>query len=118
MTAQAVEYDPTDLRGQEERSEELQRRAAAVDIERRKDLVWMLSGRRGRRELRRLLREAGFRMESDVVSTVLDRHYGVMCFQEGLRARGMQLIWPLMRLLASGELPYESFRQLMTETDA
>lgn len=117
VTSQTAEHDPTDLLGADERALEGQQREIAVAIEKRDDLVWMLSGRRGRRSVRRSLREAGFNPASDVISSVLDRHHGQMCFNEGHRTQGLQMIWPIMRLLASGELPIESFRKLMQETD-
>lgn len=117
MTAQTADYDPTDLIGREERDDQRRQRAIAVALETRGDLVWLLSGRRGRRKVRRLLQEAGFDVSRDEVSSVFDRHYGQMCLDEGKRAQGFQMIWPIMRLLASGELPRESFEKLMTETD-
>lgn len=117
MTTPAVDYDPTDLRGQEERADERKRRAIAAALEEREDIVWLLSGRRGRRKVRRLLAEAGFDVSRDTVRTVFDRHHGQMCFHEGLRTQGLQTVWPILRLLASGELPFESFRKLMTEND-
>lgn len=110
-----TEYDPTDLAGQAERDAQRRQLAVAQDVRRRGDLVWLLSGRRGRRRVRRELREAGFDIRSDNVQTILDRHHGAMCFREGLRIHGVQLIWSLMRLLASGELPDESFKLLMTD---
>lgn len=117
VTTPAVDWDPTDFEGKEQRDREVLQRAIAVGLEERNDLVWLLSGRRGRRRVRRLLREANFRVESDLVSSVLDRHHGTMCFKEGHRTQALQMIWPIMRLLASGELPFESFKKLMTETD-
>jgi hypothetical protein len=97
------------------RDEDGQQRKVAAAIEKRRDLVSKLSGRRGRREVRRELREAGFDVSSDAISTVLDRHHGQMCFNEGLRTKALQQIWPIMRVAASGELPFESFQKLMTE---
>ena len=114
---QTLDYDPTDLDGLSERDLERRQQAIAAELEEREDLVWLLSGRRGRRKVRRQLREAGFDISRDAVNTVFDRHHGQMCFHEGLRVRGLQLVWPIMRLLASGELPIESFRLLMTESD-
>jgi len=67
--------------------------------------------------VRRELRAAGFNIDRDEVSTVFDRHHGQMCFNEGLRTSAMQMIWPLVRLLASGELPQESFQLLMSDEE-
>lgn len=78
----------------------------------------MLSGPKGRRDVRRQLREAGFHTRSDDAPVVLNRHHGEMCFSEGLRSRALQKIWPIMRMLASGELPLDHFNKLMTETDS
>lgn len=115
--ATQTEFDPTDLEGREARDEERRQRAISVALQKREDLIWLLSGRRGRRRVRRQLREAGFDISRDEVSTVFDPHHGRMCFHEGLRTLGLQLIWPIMRLVASGELPFDSFRDLMTEID-
>ncbi len=112
-----TDYDPTDLDSQVEREDQRRQFAVGHELARRRDLVWLLSGRRGRRKVRRELRDAGFHIDRDEVSTVFDRHHGQMCFNEGLRTSAMQLIWPLVRLLASGELPKESFQLLMTDED-
>lgn len=113
-----TDYDPVDLDGREARDLERRQRNIATATAERADLVWMLSGRRGRRAVRRQLREAGFDVSRDGVQTVFDTHHGRMCFHEGLRTRALQLIWPIMRLVASGDLPLDSFRKLMTETDS
>jgi len=116
-TTPAVEPNPTDLLGREERDLESQQREIVADLEEREDLVWLLSGRRGRRKVRRLLSDAGFFTYSDKVTSVFDRHHGRMCFLEGHRTAALQMIWPIMRLLASRKLPPESFEKLMQETD-
>jgi hypothetical protein len=112
-----TDYDPVDLAGQAEREDQRRQRVLARTLVQRRDLVWLLSGRRGRRTLRRELRAAGFDIAHDEVASVFDRHHGQMAFQEGLRFSALRLLWPIMRLLASGELPFESFRDLMIEED-
>ncbi len=111
------EHDPTDPEGLAEREREHKRRIFVAASLQRDTLVWLLEGRKGRREVRRQLLEAGFDVFSDLVPTVFDRHYGEMCTRESFRAPGVQLIWTLMRMLATGELPRDPFVQLMTESD-
>jgi hypothetical protein len=109
------EIDPTDLDGARAREEERTLRAQAAAQNERGDLVWMLSGKRGRRDVRRRLRSSG--VFAGEVSSSFHSNYGQMCFNEGLRVRGLELLSKITQLLASGELPLEHYQLLMTETD-
>lgn len=115
MTDVTMEPNPVDLGGQAERAEKQRQYELARDFERRRHLAWSLSGPHGRRELRGALKEAGFSISSDTVRTHFDRHYGQMCFDEGLRTRAMQKIWPLLRGVSNGDIPLANLKLLMTD---
>jgi hypothetical protein len=109
------EHDPTDLDGQQERADARREHAKVVADNSDDDIVWLLSGLRGRRCVRRQLRDAGVSLGQ--IGSSFHSNYGQMCFQEGLRVRGLQLFSSITRLLASGEIPLESFQLLMKESD-
>lgn len=75
-------YDPTDLRGQELASEDAEtRKRLAVETE-ELDLKWLMSSKRGRRIVWRLLEQAGvFRLSFDANAMK-------MAFNEGNRNFG------------------------------
>lgn len=114
---QTRERDPTDLRALEEQEKEQEQAELVAAILRAQDFAWLLSTEQGRRTVRRQLALSGFDVHSDSIRTTFDRHHGEMCFNESNRLRGLHIIWPMMRALAEGELPFESFVRLMTETD-
>lgn len=109
------DFDPTDIDGIERREVERRRRAEAASENSDRDIAWLLSGLRGRRIVRRQLREAGIAGGS--ISSSFHSNYGQMCFNEGLRVKGLQLFSKITKLLASGEIPLEDFKLLMSETD-
>jgi hypothetical protein len=82
-------YDPTDLRGQEaSRDEEATRRRLAAEVE-ELDVKWLMSNKRGRRILWRLLERAGvFRLSFDTNAMR-------MSFNEGNRNYGLRT-WELI----------------------
>jgi len=114
MTA-STEHDPFDLDAQAAREEDRRLRDSVAADNQKDDLVWMLSGRRGRRIVRRQLREAGAMPGS--ISSSFHSNYGQMCFNEGLRVKGLQLLSRLTQLLVHGEIPFENFQLLFMETD-
>lgn len=109
------DFDPLDLEAAQQREEDARLRTRVAADNERDDLVWQLSGKRGRRIVRRQLREAG--VAAGAVQSSFHSNYGQMCFNEGLRVRGLELLSKITQLLASGELPLESFQLLMKETD-
>lgn len=102
---------------QAEREDEKQLRESVAATNARSDLVWLLSGKRGRRIVRQQLREAGVSI-GQTVSSSFQPNYGLMCFQGPQRDRALRLLADITALLASGELPQESVQLLMSETDA
>ena len=79
-------YDPTDLRGQEQAQADADAAArAAADLE-LGDLKWLMSNKRGRRFVHRLLERSGvFRLS-------FDQNALRMAFNEGTRNEGLRLI--------------------------
>lgn len=118
MTATQTEHRPTFPEEGLAREAEQERREIAAALEKREDLIWKLSGPRGRRDLRRQLCEAGFYAWRDEVDSTFNRHHGEMCKAEAVRNEALQLIWPIMKLVASRDIPFDSFQKLMMkETD-
>lgn len=84
------------------------------------DAVWLASGPRGRRIIRRVLRDANIDIGAARIVTSFPVHsgnYGQMCFAEGARARALNILVELMRALATGELKLESWQLLVMERD-
>jgi hypothetical protein len=92
------------------------KRAAAAEVV-TDDVVWLASGPRGRRIIRRALREAGIDVMAARIGASFNPNYGQMCFYEGTRVRAFQLLVELMRALANGSLKLELWQLLMTERD-
>lgn len=80
------DHDPYDIEGQEARQLETQtlERVAASMVE--ADLVWLMSGKRGRRIVHRILRDA------QIDESSFSSHYGEMSRREGRKelARGLR----------------------------
>lgn len=113
------EYDPTET--EDERAERLASTMQAIDpIELvTSDIVWLASGPRGRRIIRRSWRNAGIDIQAARIgsSRAPQGSHGQMCFEEGLRARAFGFLAHLLRALATGELRLESWQLLVTEKD-
>lgn len=78
-------YDPTDIRGQEEAQEESARRLKASAQTEAGDFKWIMSNKRGRRFVWRLLEKAGvFRSSFTGNSETF--------FREGARNIGLQVL--------------------------
>lgn len=85
-------YDPTDLRGQEKDRHEADARKRAVRETEIADIKWLMSSKRGRRILWRLLDLSGpFRLS-------FDPNAMKMAFNEGNRNLGNQLFNEVMTL--------------------
>lgn len=110
-------HDPVDLEGQAARAEERKRQALAAMVEDQRAMVALLSQPWGRRMVRRQLLEAGLDVRHDTVGTVFDSEPGRMAFKEGARLRGLQLLWTIVRMAATGKLPADSFSLLFREED-
>ena len=110
------DYDPTDLDAAEQREAERQRELYREAAERRDHIKWMLSGERGRREMRRQLSATGFDVTIPFAPDLFDRHAGEMARNVGLSAPGLQLIWTLLLMAARGDVPFSQFQALFTET--
>lgn len=111
-----TDYDPTDPDALPERQRVRDQQAMLEAKERRDHLVWMLQGEKGRRELRRQLRETGFDVTVPYAPNFFDRHGGEMARRVGLCAPGLQLIWSLLLMVARGDAPFDQFQALFTET--
>lgn len=86
------DYDPTDLRGQQEGKRETAAAQRAVRETEISDLKWLMSSKRGRRILWRLLEMSGpFRMSFDTNAMR-------MAFNEGNRNLGNRLFNEVMTL--------------------
>ncbi len=85
-------YDPTDLRGQQEDKRETDARKRVVREMEIADMKWLMSSKRGRRIMWRLLELSGpFRLS-------FDPNAMKMAFNEGNRNLGNQLFNELMTL--------------------
>lgn len=85
-------YDPTDLRGQQEDKRETDARKRVVREMEIADMKWLMSSKRGRRIMWRLLELSGpFRLS-------FDPNAMKMAFSEGNRNLGNQLFNELMTL--------------------
>jgi len=95
-------YDPTDIRGQEDAQEELTRKARLVAQIEAGDFKWIMSNKRGRRFVWRLLEKAGvFRSSFTGNSETF--------FREGARNIGLQV------LAMIHEHAPESYTQMLSE---
>ena len=113
----SADYDPTDLIGQEQRQEEESRRQFANWVAERADLCELLADHRFRRRMRRQLFAAGLDVHGDGVSSEGYADHGFMRAREAMRTEALRMFWPIVRMVASGELSSEVFRRLMTEVD-
>lgn len=119
MTVAGADIHPTDLEGRQNLEDAQRRHETAVARQERADLAWLVSTPHGRRYLRRQLTECGFRFDTDLVSGLIpDGSHARMAFDEGMRIRGMQVLWPVLRMVAQGEIPFEHFVALMNGKDA
>jgi hypothetical protein len=85
-------YDPTDLKGQEiSREEEAARQRLANEVE-QADLKWLMSSKKGRRIVWRLLEQ------SRVFESVYDPVAMKMAHNEGHRNYGLLILKQLMRV--------------------
>jgi len=85
-------YDPTDLRGQDLVKQEAEARARMVREQETADVKWLMSSRRGRRMMWRLLAVAG------VFQLSFDSNAMKMAFNEGNRRFGNELFSEVMEL--------------------
>jgi hypothetical protein len=85
-------YDPTDLRGQDLEKREIEARKRVIRENENADVKWLMSSKKGRRVMWRLLELAGpFRMS-------FDPNAMKMAFNEGNRNLGNQLFNEVMTL--------------------
>ena len=112
------EHDPyeNDLE-RNKRLEDAAAKRAATEQVATDDVVWLASGPRGRRIIRRALKEAGIDVMAARIGTSFDSNHGQLCFKEGTRTRAFGLLAQLMRALVTGELKLESWQLLFTEND-
>lgn len=79
-------YDPTDLRTQEQTREDAKRRERVAQNAEHEDIKWLMSSKRGRRIVWRLLDRAGvFRLSFNTNAMQ-------MAFAEGNRNEGLRLL--------------------------
>lgn len=79
-------YDPLDLHGQDEHKADNEIRARLVRETEEADLKWLMSSKRGRRIVWRLLSQSG------VFQPVFHPTAMVMAYQEGKRNYGLQML--------------------------
>lgn len=85
-------FDPIDLKGQEDfKAEQAAKKRITQEVE-DQDLKWLMSGKRGRRVVWRLLSEAG------VFQRTFNTNAMTMAFNEGHRDYGTQLFAAIMAL--------------------
>jgi len=80
------EYDPNDIRGQEQDRAERARQERLVREQERSDLKWLMGSKRGRRIVWRLLAQSGL-FSSTFVSDAL-----ALAFAEGRRHYGGKIL--------------------------
>ena len=78
--------DPTDVAALDDRRIAREKQARIDSIEERGEFVWLMSSRRGRRIVWRLLDKAG------VYRSSFSAEPGVMAFQEGMRNIGLMIV--------------------------
>ena len=81
-----AEEDPTDVAALDERRIAREKQARIDSIEERGEFVWLMSSKRGRRIVWRLLEKAG------VYRSSFSAEPGVMAFQEGQRNIGLMIV--------------------------
>lgn len=79
------EHDPTDIRGQERRQEEGSRKAQLLTLQEAEDFKWIMSNKRGRRFVWRLLEQAGVYRTSFTGNSET-------FFNEGRRSYGLRVL--------------------------
>lgn len=77
--------DPTDIRGQEAAQSEREKQQAAAALHEAEDFKWLMSNKRGRRIVWRLLDRAGVHRTSFHTNAL------TMAFNEGARNEGLRL---------------------------
>lgn len=82
----ADNYDPLDLRGQEADKSEKERRDRLERVNEESDVKWLMSSKRGRRIVWRLLDQAGVFRSSFNTNAV------AMAFAEGGRNYGLRML--------------------------
>lgn len=110
-----ADTDPFDLDGIAARDEDRRLRAKVAAENDDEDTIWEVSTPRGRRSIRRQLREAG--VSAGNITTSFHSNYGQMCFNEGLRVRGLQTYSRIVRLVSEGRIPLEHLQLLLKEND-
>ena len=108
-------YESPEAKATREAAQQHQREAVATAVS--EDAVWLTSGPRGRRIIRRALRDAGIDIMAARIGSSFHANYGQMCFHEGTRARAFGLLVQLLRALATGEMKPESWQLLLMEKD-
>lgn len=83
-------FDPLDLRGQELSREKAQERAAATAKTEEEDIKWLMSNKRGRRIVSRVVDSPG------IWKSVFNTNALQMAFNEGRQAEGKSLMQKLM----------------------
>jgi hypothetical protein len=79
-------FDPLDIRGQERAKEDAQKRDRLAQVNEAEDFKWLMSSKRGRRTMWRLLDQAGvFRLSFNTNALT-------MAFSEGNRNYGLRLL--------------------------
>lgn len=116
MAVQSEHHPTLDLDSGEREAERRRQKLIAGAAE-DDDLIWLLSGRKGRRVVRRQLIDAQAWPMDEAIATSFIANYGAMSFHEGQRSRAFPLLGRIVRLTASGGLPFDSFQKLFMETD-
>lgn len=80
-------YDPFDIKGQEQTQEERERRDRIKQLNEIEDIKWMMSDKRGRRMLWRLMDQAG------VFRSSFNTNAMAMAFAEGNRNYGLRYLF-------------------------
>ncbi|MBW7929800.1 MAG: endopeptidase [Gammaproteobacteria bacterium] len=86
------DYDPTNIRGQELAQADAKTQAKLADETEGTDLVWLMSSKRGRRIVWRILSSAG------VFNLTFNSDPLVMAFGEGARSQGLRMLARLHEL--------------------
>lgn len=85
-----TEHDPFDRDGEDERTARVKERADLASRIEKEDLVWLMSGKRGRRIVKGILDRAG------VWRLSFNTNAMQMSFNEGMRNEGLALTAKLM----------------------
>jgi len=96
-------HDPFDTGAQEEAQAGAAEKAKLAERQEKDDLIWLMSGKRGRRVVRKLLERAGvWRMSFNTNALQ-------MAFNEGMRNEGLALTAKLMAYCP------DSYAKMLTE---